>query len=185
MISYEEVDEFLLISEGYDIQDLGLVVFTIKRFENILRNHFVKDTAPSQLTFGQLVKCCDLDRGMKASLFLLGDIRNDLVHSFGRYSFSSTHKRMEFITKSNKLIKQCARRVNKPVFRANSFEGFSPEMPGGEGSDISDCATSQSDEDAFRDFYKLLASFPDLKHKIEIDEDNLYKDTLHPGCNIL
>ena len=87
MFSYEEADEFLLISKGYDTQDLGLVVFTIKRLEKILRIHFVKDTVPSNLTFGRLVKFCDLGRGMKASLFFVAEIRNDFVHNIGRYSF--------------------------------------------------------------------------------------------------
>ena len=174
MFSFEEADEFLLISKGYDTQDLGLVVFTIKRLEKIIRIHFVKDTISSKSTFGHLVKFCDLDRGMKASLFFLADIRNDFVHNIGRYSFSSDSKRNIFIDKANDLIRKCAKRVNKAALVREGFRPYS------EPRITFECLS----EEQFRDFYELLRSFPELQEKVDRDEDDLYKDILHPVVKV-
>ena len=170
MISFEDADEFLLISQRYDTQDVGLVVVTIKRLEKILRIHFVKNTVPSKSTFGQLVKFCDLDGGIKASLFLLADIRNDFVHKIGCYSFSSDRERTTFINKANKFIRHCAKRVNKPVVVIRpDFEK------------VIEFESASYSDDKFRDFNELLESFPELQEKVDRDEDDLYNDILYAG----
>ena len=207
---FNEAEDFKLISEGPDTRDLGLVVFTIKRLENILRNHFVVGKVSPQLSFGKLVaECLQINRETKRCLFGLSEIRNELVHKMGCYSFPSDQKRITFIKESNKAINTLRyfkskntvikepeaivhyRRINERnaklrscetrIFPSCSFVGLIVEtvrfvwqlywyIIWQIWSRVRPAGLS---EEEVCDFNELLESFPEIKHKVKRNEEEI------------